>query len=130
MGGKVVPHIPDRFAEGYGLNLGALDTLRQAGTRLMVTADCGSSSPKEIEHAGRLGMEVVILDHHTVPPELPAVPDFEYVLAPIRNIRGILAQVSTLLMAVGLPSIPFSTGKGGRWRGSPACPSMDRMRAV
>jgi len=72
LGGKVVPYIPDRFAEGYGLSLGALDTLQQAGLRLMVTVDCGTSSLREIEYAGRLGMEVVVLDHHTVLPQLPA----------------------------------------------------------
>lgn len=72
LGVKVVPYIPDRFQEGYGLNLGALDTLRQAGARLVVTADCGTSSHREVDHACGLGMEVVILDHHTVPPQLPA----------------------------------------------------------
>ena len=43
---------------------------------------------------------------------------------------GTLAQVSTLLMAVGLPSMPLSIGKGGRWRGSPILPSMERISAV
>lgn len=72
LGVKVVPYIPDRFREGYGLNLRAMDLLRQAGARLVLTVDCGTSSLREVEYAGRLGMEVVILDHHTVPPELPA----------------------------------------------------------
>ena len=43
---------------------------------------------------------------------------------------GMLAQVSTLLMAVGLPSMPFCTGNGGRWRGSPILPSTERISAV
>jgi hypothetical protein len=43
---------------------------------------------------------------------------------------GTLAHVSTLLMAVGIPSMPRSTGYGGRCRGSPTFPSMDRISAV
>ncbi len=74
LGAKVVPYIPDRFSEGYGLTTRALDTLRAAGAGLVLTADCGTSSPEEVEHAGRLGMAVVIIDHHTVPRETPAGP--------------------------------------------------------
>ncbi|MEE8369460.1 MAG: single-stranded-DNA-specific exonuclease RecJ [Dehalococcoidia bacterium] len=72
LGATVLPYLPDRFAEGYGLNLAAIDSLRQAGIRLLVTVDCGSSSLTEIDYAVRIGMEVVVVDHHTVPPQLPA----------------------------------------------------------
>ncbi len=71
LGADVFAYIPDRFSEGYGLNCAALDRLRAGGATLLVTADCGSSSPKEVAHARGLGMEVVILDHHSVPAELP-----------------------------------------------------------
>ncbi len=49
---------------------------------------------------------------------------------PSARITGMLAQVSTLLIAVGLPSMPRCTGNGGRCRGSPIFPSMERMSAV
>ncbi len=72
LGAAVRPYLPDRFAEGYGLNLAAIDSLRQAGIRLLLTVDCGTSSLAEIDHANQIGMEVVVLDHHTVPSQLPA----------------------------------------------------------
>lgn len=71
LGARVTPYIPDRFTEGYGVNVAALDGLGAKGVRLVVTADCGTSSVAEIDHARRLGMDVIIVDHHTVPQRLP-----------------------------------------------------------
>ena len=71
LGGRVEPYIPDRFSEGYGVNVAAIDLLGQKGVRVIVTADCGTSSVDEVEHAGGLGIDTIIVDHHTVPPRLP-----------------------------------------------------------
>ncbi|MDO8617072.1 MAG: single-stranded-DNA-specific exonuclease RecJ [Dehalococcoidia bacterium] len=71
LGAAVTHHIPDRFAEGYGVNIPAIDELASVGTALIVTADCGTSSAAEIEHAAGLGVDVIVVDHHTVPPQLP-----------------------------------------------------------
>lgn len=71
LGAWVIPYIPDRFSEGYGLNLRALEMLRHMRASVLITADCGTSSQQEIDYAARLGMDVVILDHHSVPPRLP-----------------------------------------------------------
>ncbi len=65
-------YIPDRVAEGHGLNLGALQELRRLGARLVVTADCGVTNAAEVAAAADLGMDVVITDHHTPPPALPS----------------------------------------------------------
>ena len=72
LGAKTVNYIPDRFSEGYGLNLGAVAKLRASGCALLITADCGISSVPEVAYANTLGLDVIILDHHTVPDELPA----------------------------------------------------------
>jgi single-stranded-DNA-specific exonuclease len=72
LGAHTINYIPDRFAEGYGLNFGAVQKLQAQGATLMITADCGISSVEEVAYANRLGLDVVILDHHTVPDELPA----------------------------------------------------------
>jgi len=72
LGAKTVNYIPDRFAEGYGLNNVAITRLRGEGASLLVTADCGISSVEEVAHANGLGVDVIILDHHTVPEQLPA----------------------------------------------------------
>lgn len=71
LGARVITHIPNRFGEGYGLNVGAITSLRERGASLLLAADCGTSSVTEVEHACRLGMDVIIIDHHTIPPELP-----------------------------------------------------------
>jgi len=72
LGAKTVNYIPDRFSEGYGLNLGAVAKLRAGGAALLITADCGISSVPEVAYANTLGLDVIILDHHTVPDEMPA----------------------------------------------------------
>lgn len=72
LGADLVTYIPDRFTEGYGLNFGAVRKLREQGAHLLVTADCGISSVAEVAYANELGLDVIILDHHTVPEEMPA----------------------------------------------------------
>jgi single-stranded-DNA-specific exonuclease len=72
LGAKPVPYLPDRFREGYGPNVNAVRQLADRGATLLVTADCGTSSVREVDEANGLGMEVIVIDHHTVPEELPA----------------------------------------------------------
>ena len=69
-GGAVGPYIPDRVDEGYGLNLDAVTRIATKAT-LLITVDCGIRSIEEVAHANRLGMDVIVTDHHTVGPELP-----------------------------------------------------------
>ncbi len=69
---NITKYIPERFSEGYGLNFGAIDRLHERGATLLITADCGISSVDEVAYANSKGMDVVILDHHTVPETLPA----------------------------------------------------------
>jgi single-stranded-DNA-specific exonuclease len=71
LGAVTVPYIPERKNEGYGLNTGAIAKLRERGANLLISADCGISSVHEVEFANGLGLDVIILDHHTVPDELP-----------------------------------------------------------
>ena len=69
-GGKAGPYIPDRVDEGYGLNIDAITRIAEKA-QLLVTVDCGIRSIEEVAHARRLGMDVIVTDHHTVGPELP-----------------------------------------------------------
>lgn len=64
-------YVPNRLQEGYGLNLEALRQLAAAGTKLVVTVDCGITACEEVEEAHRLGMEIVVTDHHQFASELP-----------------------------------------------------------
>jgi single-stranded-DNA-specific exonuclease len=63
--------IPNRFVEGYGLTLGAVEQIAGMNASLIVTVDCGSLSEKEIIRAKELGMDVIVTDHHNVAPVQP-----------------------------------------------------------
>jgi single-stranded-DNA-specific exonuclease len=63
-------YIPNRLTEGYGLKVGGLKELLTK-SRLVVTVDCGISDAEEVAWARDHGMEVIITDHHEVPPALP-----------------------------------------------------------
>ncbi len=64
-------YVPHRLVEGYGLNLEAMRKLSARGTRLVVSADCGVTAVDEVEAANQLGMDVVVIDHHTAAQSLP-----------------------------------------------------------
>jgi single-stranded-DNA-specific exonuclease len=66
-------HIPDRLFEGYGPNVEAVRALAAKGATLLVTVDCGTTSIEPLKEAHRLGMSVVVIDHHQVGDELPEV---------------------------------------------------------
>ncbi len=70
-GGDVMSYIPARLEEGYGLNPMAIETLRRQGVRLIVTVDCGITALDEAALCARLGMELVVTDHHECKTELP-----------------------------------------------------------
>ncbi len=63
--------IPNRFTEGYGLTVDAIERIAESGAELIVTVDCGSLSHKEITRAKELGVDVIVTDHHNVAPEQP-----------------------------------------------------------
>ena len=70
-GARVSHYIPNRYADGYGLTIEALQALAQGGARLVVTADCGARSVAEAEAAQRLGLDLIITDHHAPADRLP-----------------------------------------------------------
>jgi single-stranded-DNA-specific exonuclease len=64
-------HIPDRIFEGYGPNVGAIEQLAKRGARLLITVDCGTTSIAPLTEAKRLGLDVVVIDHHQADEQLP-----------------------------------------------------------
>ena len=66
-------YIPNRFTESHGLNCPGIAKLAKAGTKLIITCDTGSTNITEIAYAQELGIDVIITDHHTLPPERPPV---------------------------------------------------------
>jgi single-stranded-DNA-specific exonuclease len=66
--------IPDRIADGYGLNVANIEQLAARGTQVLITVDCGITAVKEVALARSLGMDVVVTDHHQPGSELPDCP--------------------------------------------------------
>lgn len=70
-GADVIFYIPQREGEGYGMNIGAVEYLKEQGVSLIVTVDNGISSVQEIARANELGIDVVVTDHHRPQEILP-----------------------------------------------------------
>ena len=64
-------YIPNRLNEGYGLNEEAITEIAKEKYDLMITVDCGITAVKEVKIAEKLGIDVIITDHHEVPEEIP-----------------------------------------------------------
>jgi len=71
LGAKVKPYIPHRVDEGYGLHTEALCQLASQGIRVVVTVDCGIRSIEEVIYGRKLGLDLIITDHHSVGEETP-----------------------------------------------------------
>ena len=77
-GADVIFYIPQREGEGYGMNMGAVEYLKEKGVSLIVTVDNGISSVQEVARANELGIDVVVTDHHrpqAILPDAVAVVD-------------------------------------------------------
>lgn len=70
-GADVIFYIPQREGEGYGMNIGAVEHLKEQGVSLIVTVDNGISSVQEVARANELGIDVVVTDHHRPQEILP-----------------------------------------------------------
>ncbi len=77
LGGKVTPYIPHRQHEGYGLQVAALEKLKKQGISLIITVDTGITAITEIQKAGKMGIDIIVTDHHlplaSLPPALAVV---------------------------------------------------------
>ncbi|MHB8871258.1 MAG: single-stranded-DNA-specific exonuclease RecJ [Candidatus Doudnabacteria bacterium] len=73
LGVNVGTYIPDRFSEGYGLNLEAFNKIKEGGVDLVITVDCGTNSVKEAEFCKANNIDLIITDHHEITGEVPDV---------------------------------------------------------
>jgi single-stranded-DNA-specific exonuclease len=94
LGAEVREYIPNRFDEGYGLNLDAMQTISSEGGGLIITVDCGIRSWDEAEYARSVGMDLIITDHHfplgTVPPAFAVInPKQSGDTYPEKNLAGV-----------------------------------------
>ena len=68
---RAISYIPDRLAEGYGVNVLAIERLRDRGASLIITVDCGITAVEETAYAASLGVDMIITDHHECQSALP-----------------------------------------------------------
>lgn len=71
LGVNVGSYIPDRFTEGYGLNIEAFERLKAEGVKLVITVDCGTNSVDAAKFCSENGMDLIITDHHEITGEIP-----------------------------------------------------------
>ena len=86
--------MPNRFVEGYGLTVDAIEKIAADGAQLIVTVDCGSKSQQEITRANELGIDVIVTDHHntdlTQPPAIAVInPKRSDNLYPFNDLAGV-----------------------------------------
>lgn len=93
---RVQPYIPHRVDEGYGLNMEAMERIKELGADLIITVDCGIRSVAEVAYAVELGMDVIVTDHHSLGPKLPEA------LAVINPKRPDSAYPEKMLAGVGI----------------------------
>ena len=94
IGANVIGYIPNRFDEGYGLNIEALKTLYEQGVKLVISVDCGIRSPLEAAYAKESGLDLIITDHHHPSDQLPDAfaiinPKQPGDLYPDKNLAGV-----------------------------------------
>ncbi len=73
--GRVDVYIPDRKAEGYGINKSAIDSIIADGAKIMISVDCGIRSKEEVAYAREKGLDVIITDHHLAGDDIDDLPN-------------------------------------------------------
>jgi len=71
LGGNAVPYIPHRQTEGHGLTTSVLKNLYEQGISLVITVDCGVTDVLQIKKAMKMGLDIIVTDHHSPLPETP-----------------------------------------------------------
>src|SRR6201997_2378859 len=107
-------HIPDRIFEGYGPHVEAIRMLADKGARLLVPVACGTTSLEPLAEARRLGMSVVVIDHHQSGDELP---DADAVVNPNRpdDLSGLGHLAAVGLVLVTLVAVNRELRSRGFW---------------
>lgn len=111
-GADVDFYIPNRFTDGYGMNVDSVKRIAENSTRLIITVDNGIAAFDEIEYAKSLGMDVIVTDHHECPERLPhccavinpKCKDSTYPFSELAGV-GVVFKLITALNKEGLEKI-------------------------
>ena len=107
--GKTIPYIPHRLTEGHGLKRAALEQLSRQGISLVITVDCGITGFNEVKKARRIGLDIVITDHHAPPEELPPaialvnpkLPNSNYPFSELAGVGVAFKLLQALFQSIG-----------------------------
>jgi single-stranded-DNA-specific exonuclease len=113
LGIETIPYVPSRLEEGHGLSLAAVESARAAGASIIVTVDTGTSSVDEVAAANDAGIDVIITDHHHVPPVLPPAlavvnPHRADAAYPERRLAGSGVAFTLARLLVGESALEFA----------------------
>ena len=102
----VIPYIPNRLEEGYGLNRTAVEKLKEQGAQVIITVDCGVTAVEEADYAASLGLDVIITDHHECKDDLPAAlavvdPHRPDCLYPFKHLAGVGVALKVCMALAG-----------------------------
>jgi single-stranded-DNA-specific exonuclease len=105
-------YIPDRFEEGYGINMEALKQLNADGVQLVISVDCGITSVIEAKWAKENGLDLIITDHHVVPDIIPQAvavinpkrPNDQYPFKDLAGVGVAFKLACAIQEAVGKPA--------------------------
>ncbi len=86
LGAPFATFLPERTVDGYGVSPRAITKAREEGARLIITADCGITAHAPLALAASLGIEVIVIDHHRIPPE--GLPEAYAILNPLQEDCG------------------------------------------
>ena len=109
LGADVVWHLPSRFEDGYGVSAATVARLAEEGVKLILTVDCGITAVAEVEEARRLGVDMIVTDHHRPGATLPRCPivatrpsDYPF---PDLCGTGVVAKLAQALLGAEHPAI-------------------------
>jgi single-stranded-DNA-specific exonuclease len=111
-GERLSYYIPDRMKESHGLNVAGIKKLAAQGIDLIITCDTGSTNIKEVEYATKLGIDVIVTDHHTLPAKRPPVaaiinPRYFESTHPLFHLAGVAVAYKLVeALYLTLPDIP------------------------
>ncbi len=117
---NVSAYIPDRFSEGYGVNPEAIRSLKESGTNLIITVDCGINAFDAVDLATYLGLDVIVTDHHQLTGGVPRAcavidphrPDDNYPFKDLTGVGVAFKLVQGLLQSSGLQATSYKLQAG------------------
>ena len=105
---QIVPYIPMRYQEGYGVSKDGVDRARKSGCTVLITLDCGTKDFEALDYASKFGIDTIVCDHHLPADELPNCyallnPKQEGCNYPFKELSG--AGVAFKLLSALVPEI-------------------------